>query len=353
MRRCSERDFVPCAASEEQGVFLRAREPYGCGFASCAVASFAGGTVCAFSRSSLDGGTVLSHIDLYRSKKEGLPLPKGGGSVYSTPLAIDDLAVSCIDSGVFVCWRESIGGEIPLPPSFSGDEGAAARAKTRRAVAELPPEKRAGGCRYAVLSGGEDSVIEEVMDAPASFISAPVSVGGELLWAGTLDGRAAVFRSEDGRSFEMMSKVPAPGDGVCSQASLCVLGNGRCLAFCVYDGDVSMSYSDDMGRTWSVPGPVGIRGSRPAPVSFGGRLTIAYASENKALPIRCVSGSEEELIFGDDLVLIPAPGDFSGQFSAAVCGGRLVTLAIQKTFANRPSSVVFSVCAPTLEGETK
>lgn len=344
MRRYSERDTVPCADLEEQGVFLRAREPYGCGFASCAVAPFAGGTVCAFSRSSLEDGIVTNHIDVYRSKKEGLPLPKGGGSVYSTPLAIDDLAVSEADGNVFICWRESIGGEIPLPPSFSGDEGGSVREKTRRAVAGLPPEKRSGGCKYALLSGGEDSVAEEIKDAPASFVSAPAKVGSEFLWAGTLDGRAVVFRSKDGRSFELLSKLPSPGDRVCAQASLCVLGNGRCIAVCVFDGDVSLSYSDDMGRTWSVPGPIGARGSRPAPVSFGGRLTIAYASANKALPIRCVSASEEDLIFGDDRVLIPAPGGFTGRLSAAVSGGRLITLAVQKSFANRPSAVLYSVC---------
>lgn len=243
-----------------------------------------------------DDGTLFAVASSHRIQhvcpcgKTAMFVSKNEGKTWTPPIIVNDTYLDDRDAGIInmgngkmlISWFN-----LPVETYKKDCEEVAGFEWMRkgqvsiiRGIAEswddLPEEDRAGGS-FVRISEDEGVTWGEAIKVPVSTPHGPSLMNdGSLMYMGKemkndylAESRIAAYRSEDcGKTWTLAGVVPFPEDcpvELCHEPHVIQLPNGRLLGairvhkpFTVYT-----SFSDDMGKTWSVAQGIGVDGSPP------------------------------------------------------------------------------------------
>lgn len=220
-----------------------------------------------------------------------------------------------------------------------------------------------------MLSSDRGATWSEPIPAPVSSPAGPALLaGGDLLYLGKdaramSEGRILAARSRDGgRGWEIVGTVPLlPGTvpGNYHEPHVVELNGGRLLGLIrvenhpdcdltrlgVVDFSIMQSESDDGGRTWTTPRPLGFHGSPPQILRHSsGALVCVYGFRQAGFGQRAMISRDGGATWDHDWVIRADGPDFDLGYpkSVEMADGSIFTLYYQRLPGDEKTSLLWS-----------
>ena len=318
-----------------------------------------------------DDGRLISVCSGYRMAhvcpfgKTVMNISDDEGQTWSAPVIINDSPLDDRDAGIvdlghgrlLVSWfvhpaerMENLYYE-GIRRDLSPEEWEIARAQIET-YKRFDEERRKGGS-YVILSDDGGKTWSQRIRVPVTAPHGPALLNdGNLLYLGKEHcsygllepGAIAAYTSANGgRTWELLSKIQLPAEAATanfSEPHAIELPGGRVFGAIRAEGDgvyhnftIYTCYSDDRGKTWSIPKPVNISGSPPhLMLHSSGALIMSFGRREEPFGERALvsfDGGEtwpEEYIIDDRA----AGGDLGYPASAELGNGSIFTLYYQR-----------------------
>lgn len=288
---------------------------------------------------------------------------RDGGKSWTWPRVLLDSAIDDRDAGVLetpkgtllVTTFTSLAYEPSLEKLKASDPAAFAR---WNAVHErmTPDRRRADLGTWMIRSTDDGATWSSRYPVPVNSPHGPTPLAdGRLLYAGkelwTKEQRIGVAESsDDGVTWRWLADIPArPGDDPRQYHELHAVeaSPGRVIAHIrnhnkSNEGETLQSESDDGGKTWSVPHPIGVWGLPSHLLKLtDGRLLMTYGHRRPPFGNQARLSTDEGRTWADPLTLSAdgAGGDLGYPSTAQLDDGTLVT-AWYERLKDNPNAVL-------------
>jgi hypothetical protein len=332
----------------------------------------------------LDDGTLLAACSGLRSQhvcpwgKTVLVSSADEGRTWSAPRVIQDSPLDDRDTGLL-----NLGGGRVLVTWFTSEtnnyfdnewvRGLVSAAELADWKATTDTWTKADVERWAhswiMLSSDRGATWSEPILSPVSSPAGPALLaGGDLLYLGKdaramSEGHILAARSRDGgRGWEIVGTVPLlPGTvpGNYHEPHVVELNGGRLLGLIrvenhpdcdltrlgVVDFSIMQSESDDGGRTWTTPRPLGFHGSPPQILRHSsGALVCVYGFRQTGFGQRVMISRDGGATWDHDWIIRADGPDFDLGYpkSVEMADGSIFTLYYQRLPGDEKTSLLWS-----------
>lgn len=347
--RRTQDDRAELVCIEEQGFISRLSSEIMGGCHSPCAAKTADGLVAAFVCTRLVDNTLVNSICLVKCSDSSLPGFSRRQYILSTPMNIDRVTLTDTPNGLMVSWYQTDKRTDFAPSNFSESERLSFEKSRLAAVALLPEAQRETGTYYAFVPT-ECNPVEQIFKAPDGVSSCAVALSeNELMWLGVCDGKATAYLSTNGgKSFSAVGTVPDIQDGRAVREACCVkLAGGRLFAVINGADEFFSSYSDDMGRRWSVVQKTDIKGTSPSlSVRSDGVAALTYAVHERKAAVRSRISRDGQYDWCDERVSAAGIGTFRGNPYTVAVDNSFYTVSTQCCGGDKEASVLFTLWKP-------
>lgn len=353
VRRFAEADKAASVKLEDQGFVCRKSLNITGGCGSPAVALQGDGKVAVvFACSRIVDGVPVYSLCLSRSDDPQKISVSDRTFLFDSPMQIGNVTATSTSDGLLISWRTKIPSKLHIS---SGTEKQVARILTERNAqlySQLSAEDKQGGTYYMILPDNVTSM-QTVSKAPCNITQGAVRLSdNEYLWMGECDGAAVAYKSTDRcRTFTKCGTVPAvPGGRTVAQVSCAKIKNGRIICIFSSQGELFISYSDDMGARWSLPHMLNVKGTNPnLCVRSDGVAALSYVQPEKKVSIRSMLSLDGQYKWLEERALVISTADNCRRPYTVEFAGRFLTVSRQKFAGDRESSVIYTLWSPREE----
>lgn len=353
VRRIAEADKAASVKTESQGFICRKSMSITGGCGSPAVAVQADGKVAVVFACS----RVVDEVPVYSlciSRGENPQKMKAANRVFlfDSPMQIGNVTATSTADGLLISWRTKIPSKLHMPSGISKEISKVFTERNAQLYSGLSAEEKQGGTYYMLLPDG-CTTAQEIKKAPCSINQGAVKISdNEYLWMGECDGAAVAYKSTDRcRSFTKCGAVPAvPGGRTVAQVSCAKIKNGRIICIFSSQGELFISYSDDMGARWSLPHMLNVKGTNPnLCVRSDGVAALSYVQPEKKVSIRSMLSLDGQYKWLEERALVISTADNCRRPYTVEFAGRFLTVSRQKFAGDRESSVIYTLWSPREE----
>ncbi|MBR6619970.1 MAG: hypothetical protein IKK85_06475 [Clostridia bacterium] len=353
IRRITDEDDAALVDLTEQGFVCRKSEQIvgGCGSPAATLCSN-GSVAVAFACERVKDDSLVSSLCLVRAKDCKQVSAAGRRFLFDTPLQLGNVTLTQVSQGLLVSWRVRSNAYLHMPTGLEPKALEKYKANNKYLFDKFPEEQKQGGSFYALVpeNGAE---ITAAFPAPASFTQGPcVLSGGEMLWLGVKDGKAWAYISKDVcKGFSLVAELPKIAEGrAVSHACCAKLKNGRILAVLCSAGEFYAVYSDDLGKRWTVPKPLEIKGTAPnLCVRDDGVAVLSFVQPEKKFAVRCCVNKDGESDWCKVRLLVSSTADKMRRPYTAAVNDEFYTVSRQRFCGEKESSIVFTLWKPLKE----
>lgn len=353
IRRITDEDDAALVDLTEQGFVCRKSEQIvgGCGSPAATLCSN-GSVAVAFACERVKDDSLVSSLCLVRAKDCKQVSAAGRRLLFDTPLQLGNVTLTQVSQGLLVSWRVRSNAYLHMPTGLEPKALEKYKANNKYLFDKFPEEQKQGGSFYALVpeNGAE---ITAAFPAPATFTQGPcVLSGGEMLWLGVKYGKALAYISKDVcKGFSLVAELPEIAEGrAVSHACCAKLKNGRILAVLCSAGEFYAVYSDDLGKRWTVPKPLEIKGTAPnLCVRDDGVAVLSFVQPEKKFAVRCCANKDGESDWCKVRLLVGSTADKMRRPYTAAVNDEFYTVSRQHFCGEKESSVVFTLWKPLKE----
>ncbi len=355
VRRITEEDKSVLVNLQEQGFVCRKSMAVQGGCGSPAVAVTSDGKVnVVFACSRIVDGALVYSICYVKSSD---PTKISGAAkrfVFDSPLQLGNVTAASTPFGLLVSWRSKFPAKLHLPSRNFEQVSASLKNKNAQLCASLSAEEKQGGTYYAFIpSDGEKP--PEIKKAPCNITQGAVMLSdNEILWMGESNGAAVAYISTDKcNTFTKRGTVPAiPGGRTVSQVSCAKLKNGRLICIFSSQGELFISYSDDLGVRWSLPHMLNVKGTNPnICIRSDGVMALTFVQPDKKISLRSMLSLDGQYKWLEERALVISTADNCRRPYTAEFDGKFYTVSRQRFGGEKESSIVFTLWTPHPDDE--
>lgn len=353
IRRITDEDDAALVDLTEQGFVCRKSEQIIGGCGSPAATLCANGSVAvAFACERVKNNALVSSLCLVKAKDLKQLSSAGRRFLFDTPLQLGNVTLTQVPQGLLVSWRVRSNAYLHIPSNLEIKEIETYKNNNKALYDKFPESQKQGGSFYALIpENGEE--ITAAFEAPAQFTQGPcVLSGGEMLWLGVKNGKALAYISKDiCKGFSLVAELPEIENGrTVSHVCCAKLNNGRVLAVMCSAGEFYSSFSDDMGKRWSVPKPLNINGFAPnLAVREDGVVALSFVETSKKFAVRCCINKDGESDWRKVRLLVSSTANNMRRPYTVAVNDEFYTVSRQRFCGEKESSIVFSLWKPLKE----
>ncbi|MBQ3499451.1 MAG: exo-alpha-sialidase [Clostridia bacterium] len=353
IRRHTDDDKAALVNIKQQGFVCRKSNEISGGCGSPAVAVNAeGGADIVFACSRVVDGALIYSLCHSHSKNKLKISPSDRRFIFDSPMQIGNVTATSTPYGVLISWRTKLASSLHVP-SYEKAVVQSCKNKNAELFAALSPEEKAGGTYYAFLPDKNGEL--NIKKAPCEITQGAIMLSdNELLWMGTENGVAVVYKTVDKcNSFTKIGSVPAiPGGRLVSQVSCAKIKNGRLICIFSSMGELFISYSDDMGVRWSLPHMLNVKGISPnICMRDDGIMALTYVQPEKKVSIRSMISLDGQYKWLEERALVISTADNCRRPYTVSFDSNFYTVSRQRFAGDRESSVVFTMWTPHPDDE--
>ena len=353
VRRFAESDKAASVGTEDQGFVCRKSMNIAGGCGSPAVALQADGKVAVvFACSRVVDEVPLYSLCLSRSDDLQKMSVSKRTFLFDSPMQIGNVTATSTSDGLLISWRTKIPSKLHIPSDTTKEVARILTERNAQLFSQLSAEDKQGGTYYMILPDNADSM-QSVTKAPCNITQGAVKLSAnEYLWMGECDGAAVAYKSTDKcRTFVKCGTVPAiPGGRTVAQVSCAKIKNGRIICVFASQGELFISYSDDMGARWSLPHMLNVRGTSPnLCVRSDGVTALSYVQPEKKVSLRSMISPDGQYKWFDERALVISTADNCRRPYTAEVDGKFLTVSRQRFVGEKESSVVYTLWEPHKE----
>lgn len=355
VRRITEEDKAALVNLQEQGFVCRKSIAVQGGCGSPAVAVTPDGKVNAvFACSRIVDGALVYSLCCVKSSEPNKISGAAKRFIFDSPLQLGNVTATSTPYGLLVSWRCKIPAKLHLPSRNFEQVTQALKNNNARLYASLSAQEKQGGTYYAFIPSDSEQRLD-IKKAPCSITQGAVMLSdNEILWMGESNGAAAAYISTDKcNTFTKRGTVPAiPGGRTVSQVSCAKLKNGRLICIFSSQGELFISYSDDMGARWSLPHMLNVKGTNPnLCMRSDGVMALTYVQPDKRVSLRSMISTDGQYKWLEERALVISTADNCRRPYTAEYDGKFYTVSRQRFGGEKESSVVFTLWSPHAEDE--
>ncbi len=350
VRRFAESDKAASVKLEGQGFVCRKSLSIAGGCGSPAVALQADGKVAVvFACSRIVNEVSVYSLCLSRCDNPQKMSASNRTFLFDSPMQIGNVTATATPYGLLISWRTKIPSKLHIPSGISKEMAKALTERNAQLYSQLSAEEKQGGTYYMLLPY-TDASMQEVRKAPCSITQGAVRLSdNEFLWMGECDGAAVAYKSTDRcKTFSKCGSVPAiPGGRTVAQVSCAKIKNGRLICIFSSQGELFISYSDDMGARWSLPHMLNVRGTSPNLCVRGDGVTaLSYVQPEKKVSLRSMISLDGQYKWSEERALVISTADNCRRPYTAEVNGKFLTVSRQRFAGERESAVIYTLWTP-------
>ncbi len=355
VRRITEEDKSALVNLQEQGFVCRKSMAVQGGCGSPAVAVTPDGKVnVVFACSRIVEGALIYSLCYLKFSD---PTKISGATkrfIFDSPLQLGNVTATSTPLGLLVSWRSKIPAKLHLPSHNFEQVSSNLKNNNAHLYASLSAEEKQGGTYYAFIpSDGEKPL--DIKKAPCNITQGAVMLSdNEILWMGESNGAAVAYISTDKCStFTKRGAVPAiPGGITVSQVSCAKIKNGRLICIFSSQGELFISYSDDLGVRWSLPHMLNVKGTNPnICMRSDGIMALTFVQPDKKVSLRSMLSLDGQYKWLEERALVISTADNCRRPYTAEIGGKFYTVSRQRFGGEKESSIVFTLWTPHPDDE--
>ena len=353
VRRFAESDKAASVKTEDQGFVCRKSMDIAGGCGSPAVAVQGDGKVAvAFACSRVVDDVPVYSLCLSRSDDLQKMSASKRTFLFDSPMQIGNVTATSTPDGLLISWRTKIPSKLHIPSDTTKEAARILTERNAQLFSQLSADDKQGGTYYMILPDKADSM-QSVTKAPCNITQGAVRLSdNEYLWMGECDGAAVAYKSTDKcRTFAKCGAVPAiPGGRTVAQVSCAKIKNGRIICVFASQGELFISYSDDIGARWSLPHMLNVRGTSPnLCVRSDGVTALSYVQPEKKISLRSMISPDGQYKWFDERALVISTADNCRRPYTAEVEGKFITVSRQRFAGEKESSVIYTLWEPHKE----
>ena len=350
VRRITEEDNAALVNLQEQGFVCRKSLNIAGGCGSPAVAAQADGKVAVvFACSRIVDGVPLYSLCLSRSDDSQKMSATNRTFLFDSPMQIGNVTATSTADGLLISWRTKIPSKLHIPSDTTKEVARILTERNAQSYSQLSAEDKQGGTYYMVIPDNAFTM-QSVTKAPCNITQGAVRISdNEYLWMGECDGAAVAYKSTDKcRTFVKCGTVPAiPGGRTVAQVSCAKIKNGRIICIFSSQGELFISYSDDMGARWSLPHMLNVRGTSPnLCVRSDGVTALSYVQADKKVSLRSMVSSDGQYKWFEERALVISTAYNCRRPYTAEVNGSFMTVSRQRFAGEKESCVIYTLWQP-------
>ncbi len=350
VRRFAESDKAASVKLEGQGFVCRKSLGIAGGCGSPSVALQADGKLAVvFACSRIVNEVAVYSLCISRSENPQKMYASKRIFLFDSPMQIGNVTATATPYGLLISWRTKIPSKLHIPSGIAKEMAKALTERNAQLYSQLSAEEKQGGTYYMLLPDASTSM-QEIRKAPCNITQGAIRISdNEYLWMGECDGAAVAYKSTDKcKTFARCGSVPSlPGGRTVSQVSCAKIKNGRIICIFSSQGELFISYSDDMGSRWSLPHMLNVSGTSPNLCVRGDGVTaLSYVQPEKKVSLRSKISLDGQYKWLEERALVISTADNCRRPYTAEVNGKFLTVSRQRFAGERESSVVYTIWTP-------